>query len=86
MRTHLHARELVVLDLVSHAIIAMREALRIEHETMLEHDEYTDPPTLVQARSVDHIAAALQHEMGRYRRSVYDAIGPVLVNDDDIPF
>ncbi len=85
LREALAARELLELRLVGVALDALVTALRLEHPTLLQLFEPTDPPTLLSARrlvlQVRHLRAALRAYRATVRRSL---VAPG--RDDDLPF
>jgi len=85
LRRLLVAPEIVVVDLVDHALTALRLALLAEHPLL--HDELDaveDPPVQRRARALLRIATRFRRALLAYRRQVNDVLreGP----RDDLPF
>jgi len=85
LRRLLVAPEIVVVDLVGHAIGALRLALLAEHP-LLDDDLAAgdDPPVQRQARAVLHHAARLRRALDAYRREVRRVLRDL--PGDDMPF
>jgi hypothetical protein len=85
LRRLLLAPEIVVVDLVGHALGALRLALLAEHP-LLDDDLATghDPPVQRQARAVLHHAARLRRALDAYRSEVRRVLRDLPGND--MPF
>ena len=85
LRRLLVAPEIVVVDLVGHALAALRLALLAEHPLL--HDDLAvgdDPPVLQQARAVLLHADRLRRALDAYRRKVRRVLREL--PGDDMPF
>ena len=78
------ARELVVVDLLDHALAALHVELTLEHPTLEELAPARSPPTLRRARALLRAARLLRRELDRYRAAVDKTLAaPDL---DELPF
>jgi hypothetical protein len=64
------ARELVIVDLLDHALAALDVVLLLEHPTLDEPPFYAAPPTLRRARALARAGRLLRRELDRYRTAV----------------
>ena len=85
LRRLLVAPEIVVVDLVGHALGPMHPALLAEHP-LLDDDLAADddPPVQRRARAVLHHAARLRRALDDYRREVRHLLREL--PRDDMPF
>lgn len=85
LRRLLVAPEIVVVDLLGHALGALRLALLAEHP-LLDDDLAADddPPVQRRARAVLHHAARLRRALDAYRREVRHVLREL--PHDDMPF
>jgi hypothetical protein len=86
LRRLLFAPELVVVNLVDHAITALRLALLGEHPLIDDHRAVPeDPPVQRKARVLLRHALRLRRALDAYRREVDHVLG-LHADDDDMPF
>ncbi|MGH7435669.1 MAG: hypothetical protein ACRENE_08340 [Polyangiaceae bacterium] len=64
------APEILVVDLVDHALVALERALRVEHPLVDAPPPTDHPPIRRRARTVLRHAARLRLSLERYRRAV----------------
>jgi hypothetical protein len=85
LRRLLVAPEIVVVDLLRHALHALRLALLAEHPALANDlDAADDPPIQARARALLRNATRLRRALHAYRRAVYRL--PHAPADDDLPF
>jgi len=79
------APEMVVVDLLGHALHSLRRALLAEHP-LLDDDLAApdDPPVRRRARRLLREAERLHRALHHYRRAVHAALRPA--DRDDLPF
>jgi hypothetical protein len=80
----LAAPELVVVDLVDHALRSLRLALLAEHPLLDGDDAHDDPPVQRRARALLHRAHDLRQALRDYRRLVDRVLHEP--DDRDLPF
>jgi hypothetical protein len=85
LRRLLVAPEIVVVDLVAHALTALRLALLAEHPLLADDlAARDDPPVQRRARALLHHAARLRRAIDAYRREVRHVLREL--PRDDMPF
>jgi hypothetical protein len=85
LRRLLVAPEIVVVDLVRHALGALRLALLAEHPLLADDlAPNNDPPVQRRARAVLNHAQRLRRELEAYRRQVRHVLREL--PGDDLPF
>jgi hypothetical protein len=82
------APELVVVDLVDHALAALVLALTLEHPSIESPDDpwTSGPPTLRRAHRLAHAARRLRHDLDAYRLALHRALGVDHEPPDGLPF
>jgi hypothetical protein len=78
------ARELVLVDLLDHALAALDVALALEHPTLDEPPFDRAPITLRRARKVARIARLMRAELDNYRAAVDASLAAP--DRDELPF
>jgi len=78
------ARELIVVDLLDHALAALDVALALEHPTLDEPPFGRAPITLRRARDVAHAGRLLRAALDRYRAAVDQSLGATDL--EELPF
>jgi hypothetical protein len=79
------ARELVVIDLLKHTLVALRTALVLEHPTLDDQDRPANrAPVLRRARALARAARLLAAELRRYRRAVNRSLEDIEL--EQLPF
>jgi hypothetical protein len=83
-RRLLIAPEIIVLDVVDAALLALERALVLEHPLVRDPASDDDPPVRRRARVVLRSAARLLRDLRRYRDVVRDILREA--DQDDTPF
>ena len=68
------APEILVVELVDHALVALERALRVQHPLVDAPPPTEHPPIRRRARTVLRHTARLRDSLRRYRRAVRDVL------------